>query len=82
MLPRQTSPGAEVLDLLPAPGGEAVDDDDVVVLCQGIRKVRAKPAPPVAMERMKRLWRWGRLGVSEWCRGLTASTKSYHYSFT
>jgi hypothetical protein len=33
MLPRQTSPGEEVLDLLPPAGHEDVDDDDVVVLC-------------------------------------------------
>ena len=33
MLPRQTSPGEEVLDVLPAPGREVIDDDDVVVLC-------------------------------------------------
>jgi hypothetical protein len=39
----------EVLDVFPPPGGEVVDDDDVVVLCQGVRKVRAKPAPPVTM---------------------------------
>jgi hypothetical protein len=29
----------EVLDVLPAPGREVIDDGDVVVLCQGIRKV-------------------------------------------
>ncbi|WP_261598561.1 hypothetical protein [Methanoculleus formosensis] len=40
----------EVLDVLPAwHGREVVDDDDVVVLCQRIRKVRARPAPPVTM---------------------------------
>jgi hypothetical protein len=39
----------KVLDVFPPPGGEVVDDDDVVVLCQGVRKVRAKPAPPVTM---------------------------------
>ncbi len=40
----------EVLDVLPAwHGREVVDDDDVVVLCQRICKVRAKPAPPVTM---------------------------------
>ena len=57
----------KVLDVLQPPGGEVVDDDDVVVLCQGVCKVRAKPAPPVTMERMKSLWRWRRLAVSEWC---------------
>ena len=25
------------------PVGEVVDDNDIVVLCQGVRKVRAKP---------------------------------------
>jgi hypothetical protein len=40
----------EVLDVRPAwHGREVVDDDDVVVLCQGVCKVRAKPAPPVTM---------------------------------
>ncbi len=34
----------EVLDILPAPGGEVVDDDDVVVLCQCLCKVRADEA--------------------------------------
>jgi hypothetical protein len=34
----------EVLDLLPPPGGEVIDDYDVVVLCQGVGKVRAGPA--------------------------------------
>ena len=29
----------EVLDVHPPAGGEVVDDDDVVVLCQGICKV-------------------------------------------
>jgi len=45
----------EVFDVHPPPGGEVVDDDDVVMLCQGVCKVRAKPAPPVTMERMKSL---------------------------
>jgi len=40
------------------PGGEVVDDDDVVVLSEVICKVRARPAPPVTVERMKRLCRW------------------------
>ncbi len=31
------------------PGGEVVDDHDVVILCQGVCKVRARPAPPVTM---------------------------------
>ena len=29
----------EVLDVFPPAGGEVVDDDDVVVLCQGVCKV-------------------------------------------
>ena len=54
-----------VLDLhLPA-GGEVVDDDDVVVLSEVICKVCIRPAPPVTMERMKRLWQRGCLGLSE-----------------
>ena len=36
----------EVLDVYLPPGSEVVDDDDVVVLCQGIRKVRADEAGP------------------------------------
>ena len=36
----------EVLDVLPPAGGEVVDDDDVVVLCQRICKVRADEAGP------------------------------------
>ncbi len=28
------------------PGGEVVDDDDVVILCQGVGKVRADEAGP------------------------------------
>ena len=39
----------EVLDVFPPSGGEVVDDDDVVILCQGVCKVRARPAPPVTM---------------------------------
>jgi len=39
----------EVLDVFPTPGGEVVDDDDVVVLCRSLCKVRARPAPPVTM---------------------------------
>jgi hypothetical protein len=35
-----------VLDVHPSPGGEVVDDDNVVVLCQGIYKVRADEAGP------------------------------------
>ena len=34
----------EVLDVLPPAGGEVVDDDDVVMLCQGVCKVRADEA--------------------------------------
>jgi len=34
----------EVLDVFPPPGGEVVDDDDVVILCQGVGKVRADEA--------------------------------------
>ena len=45
----------EGLNVFPTPGGEVVDDDDVVVLCEGVCKVRARPAPPVTLERMKRL---------------------------
>ncbi len=33
-----------MLDLLPPAGGEVIDDGDVVVLCQGVGKVRAGPA--------------------------------------
>ena len=33
-----------MLDVFPPAGGEVVDDDDVVVLCQGVRKVRADEA--------------------------------------
>jgi hypothetical protein len=36
----------EVLDVFPPPGGEVVDYDDVVVLCQRICKVRADEAGP------------------------------------
>ena len=36
----------EVLDVFPPAGGEVVDDDDVVVLCQGVGKVRADEAGP------------------------------------
>jgi len=36
----------EVLDVHPPPGGEVVDDNDVVVLCQGVGKVRADEAGP------------------------------------
>jgi len=38
MLPDERHPGVteEVLDVLPPPGGEVVDDGDVVVLCQGV----------------------------------------------
>ena len=36
----------EVLDVFPPPGGEVVDDDDVVILCQGVGKVRADEAGP------------------------------------
>jgi len=40
---RKRHPGVvqEVLDVLPPPGREVVDNDDVVVLCQGVCKVRA-----------------------------------------
>ena len=55
----------EVLDLHPPAGGEVVDDDDVVVLSEVICKVCIRPAPPVTMERMKRLWQRGCLGLSE-----------------
>ena len=34
----------EVLDVFPPPGGEVVDDGDVVILCQGVGKVRADEA--------------------------------------
>ena len=36
----------EVLDVFPPAGGEVIDDDDVVVLCQGVRKVRTDEAGP------------------------------------
>ena len=72
-----------MLDVHPPPGGEVVDDHDVVVLCQmrcsagteqehrqgatvSARLEPMKPAPPVTVERMKRVWRWGGLGLSEW----------------
>jgi hypothetical protein len=29
----------EVLDVLPPAGGEVIDDDDVVVLCEGVHMV-------------------------------------------
>ena len=35
-----------MLDVLPPPSGEVVDDDDVMVLCQRICKVRADEAGP------------------------------------
>jgi len=36
----------KVLGVHPPPGGEVVDDGDVVVLCQGVCKVRADEAGP------------------------------------
>jgi hypothetical protein len=39
MLPSMNVTIGEVLDLRPSPGGGVLDDDNVVVLCQGICKV-------------------------------------------
>ena len=36
----------EVLDVHPPPGGEVVGDADIVMLCQGVCKVRADEAGP------------------------------------
>jgi hypothetical protein len=52
------------------PGGEVVDDDDVVILSQGVGKVRADEAGPagddVAHEEIMALS--AGLGLSELCR--------------
>ena len=60
----------EVLDVFPPAGGEVIDDNDVVVLCQGVGKVRADEAGPagddVAHEEFTLR---GCLALSEWCRG-------------
>ena len=85
MLPDERHPGMiqEVLDVHPPPGGEVVDDGDVVMLCQGVCKVRADEAGPAGDDvAYEETMLGGGLGVSEWSWGLTASTKSYHYSFT
>ena len=42
--------------------GKVIDDDDVMMLGQGIRKVRDRPAPLRNVEGMKNLWR-GRFRV-------------------
>ena len=56
----------EVLDVFPPPGGEVVDDDDVVILCQGVCKVRADEAGPAGDDvAHEEIMRWGGLGVSE-----------------
>jgi hypothetical protein len=60
----------EGLNVFPTPGGEVVDDDDVVVLCRSLCKVRAKPAPPVTMERMNMTMPAAGLGLSELNSGI------------
>ncbi len=48
------------------PGGEVVDDDDSVILCQGVCKVRADEAGPAGDDvAHEEIWARGRLGVSE-----------------
>ena len=60
----------EVLDVFPPAGGEVVDDDDVVVLCQGVCKVRADEAGLAGGDGAhEKFTLRGGLGLSEWCRG-------------
>jgi len=50
------------------PGGEVVDDDDVVVLCQGVGKVRADEAGPAGDDVAHEEFTLSAgLGLSEWC---------------
>ena len=65
---RHPGVGEEVLDLLPAGPVARLSMMAAAWCCAKVsaRFEPMKPAPPVTMERMKRLWRWGCLGVSEW----------------
>jgi hypothetical protein len=63
----------EVLDVFPPAGGEVIDDDDVVVLCQGIRKVRADEAGTAGDDVAHEESMMGDgLGLSKWCYGVIA----------
>ena len=67
----------EVLDVLPSPGGEVVDDDDVVVLCQRVCKVRADEAGPAGDDvAHEESMMGGGLGLSEWGQSIQPVRKS------
>jgi len=69
MLPQQTSPGEEVLDLLPPPGGEVLDDDNVVVLCECVCKVGTDEAGPAGDDGAhEEVMLSAGLALSEWGR--------------